>query len=266
MSTPDHLLRVEMTFELPGTPEQVWHAIATAEGMSAWFGPTELEERVGGVVRFQMGEDLSSTGEITGWDPPGRIEYAEPDWASLAGHPGAPVTPLVSEFLVEAQSGGTCTLRVVSSAFGTGADWEQEFITEMEKNWRPFFDNLRLYLQRFPGQRVTSLNAEIDLPGGPDALWSALRTSLGLTKIGDRLDARGLTGVVERMGSETNELLVRLDGPIPGYVVFFVYASGEDTSQASIAGYLFADDAPAFVERTRPAWKSWLEGLAVAAR
>jgi hypothetical protein len=209
---------------------------------------------------------MSSTGEVTGWDPPGRLEYAEPEWAALAGHPDAPVTPLVTEFLVEAQSGGTCTLRVVSSAFGTGADWEQEFFTEMEKNWRPFFDNLRFYLAHFPGQRVTPLRAELAVPGGPDALWAAMRESLGLHRVGDRLDARGLTGVVERLGTATEELLVRLDGAIPGYVVLYVFAAGEDVSHAAVVGYLFADDAPAFVERVRPEWQAWLEGLAVAAR
>jgi uncharacterized protein YndB with AHSA1/START domain len=265
MTTPDVPLRLDMTFDLPGTPEQVWSAIATADGISAWFTPTDLEERVGGVVTFHMGEDQSSTGEVTGWDPPGRLEYAEPEWAALAGHAGAPVTPLVSEFLVEAQSGGTCTLRVVSSAFGTGADWEEEFFAEMEKNWRPFFDNLRLYLRHFPGQQVTPLSAEIDVPGAPDPLWAALCDSLGLTKVGDRLDARGLTGTVERFGTETNELLVRLDGPIPGYVVFFAYAGPDDTSHAALSGYLFADGAPAFVDRARPEWQAWLEGLAVRA-
>ena len=59
-----------------------------------------------------MGED-SSKGTVTDYDAPHRIEYAEPDWAALAGHADATVTPLVTEFLVEAQSGGTCVLRVV---------------------------------------------------------------------------------------------------------------------------------------------------------
>ena len=43
-----------------------------------------------------------------GGNRPAASPYEEPDWAALAGHEGAPVTPLVTEFLVEAQSGGTC--------------------------------------------------------------------------------------------------------------------------------------------------------------
>ena len=48
MTTPDRPLRMELTFEMPGTAEQVWDAIATANGISSWFMPTDMEERVGG--------------------------------------------------------------------------------------------------------------------------------------------------------------------------------------------------------------------------
>ena len=84
---PDIPLRLEMTFELPGTPEQLWDAIATAQGVSAWFMPTDLEEREGGAIVTHMGEE-SSPGIVTGWDPPLRFAYEEPDWAALAGHAG----------------------------------------------------------------------------------------------------------------------------------------------------------------------------------
>ena len=72
MTTPDVPLRMELTFELPGTPEQVWDAIATANGISAWIMPTDLEEREGGAVAFHMGEATGLVpGTVTGWEPPG---------------------------------------------------------------------------------------------------------------------------------------------------------------------------------------------------
>ena len=59
---------MELAFELPGTPEQVWAAIATSNGMSSWFMPTELEEREGGSLLMHMGpEEMPAT--ITGWAP-----------------------------------------------------------------------------------------------------------------------------------------------------------------------------------------------------
>ena len=86
MTTPDVPLRMELTFEVPGTPEQVWDAIATAGGITSWFLPTDLEERVGGAIVTHMGEGASSEGTVTAWDPPRRLAYEEPDWAALAGH------------------------------------------------------------------------------------------------------------------------------------------------------------------------------------
>ncbi len=263
MTTPDVPLRMEFTFELPGTAEQVWEAIATANGISSWMMPTELEEREGGAVCFHMGEEMSSPGTVTGWDPPRRLAYSEPGWAALAGHPDAPVTPLVSEFLVEARSGGTCVLRVVSSAFGTGADWEREFFTDVEKMWRPYFENLRHYLTHFPGQRVTSLSAQTIVPGTGDAVWSAMRQDIGAEGVGRPVETRGLRGHVERIGDQ--QLLVRLSDPVPGLLGLVAMDQGDGTTWTQIEGYLFSQDAPDYVKREQPAWKAWLEGLAIPA-
>src|SRR5262245_52284214 len=113
MTTPNVPHRFEVELEVPGTPDQVWQAIATAAGISSWMLPTTLDPRVGGAVTFEMGPEAASHGQITVYEPSRRIEYEE-DWATLVGHPGADVTPLVTEFLVEAKSGGTCSVRVVT--------------------------------------------------------------------------------------------------------------------------------------------------------
>jgi uncharacterized protein YndB with AHSA1/START domain len=261
-SEPNVPLRVEMTFELPGTPEQLWHAIATAQGISAWFMPTDLDEREGGTVVFHMGEE-SSPGTVTGWDPPLRFAVEEPGWAALAGHEGEAVTPLATEFLIEARSGGTCVLRVVSSAFGTGADWEAEFFEEMEKGWRPFFDRLRLYLTHFPGQRATALDVSHTRKGRAGPVFAAMRQSLGLTDVGQSVEARGLTGTVQRIGAE--DALVRVTDPVPGFLAFAAWDSSEDEVSTVVQAQLFSEDAPALVERERPGWQEWLQDLAIPA-
>jgi uncharacterized protein YndB with AHSA1/START domain len=255
-------LRIEFSVEVPGTREQVWNAIATADGISAWFLPTDVEEREGGAIVVHMGE-TDSPGTITGWDPPRRLTYAEPEWAALTGHDVDSVTPLVTEFVVEAQSGGACVVRVTSSAFGTGADWEQEFMTDMKKYWMPYFDNLRLYLAHFSGQRATLLEASADLPGSTEAVLSAMRQALGAEAVGKPVDTRGVTGQVEQISDI--HLLVRLDGPIPGLLAFFAIDKGDGSTTASIQGWLFSEDAAGFVEREQPAWKAWLENLAIPA-
>lgn len=261
MTMPKNVpLRLEFSVEVPGTPEQVWAAIATAGGISAWFLPTDVEEREGGAIVVHMGE-TDSPGTISGWDPPRRLEYTEPEWASLAGQDVDSLTPLVTEFVVQAQSGGTCVVRVTSSAFGTGAGWEQEFMTEMERHWLPYFDNLRLYLAHFPGQRATSLEAAADLPGSAEAVLSAMRQALGAEAVGKPVDARGVTGQVERIGD--SQLLLRLDGPVPGLLGFAAYDKGDGSTMAAVQGWLFSEDAAAFVEREQPAWNAWLQSLVI---
>ena len=45
---------VEAEVEVPGTPEEVWQAIATGPGVTSWFVPTRVEERVGGGASFRV--------------------------------------------------------------------------------------------------------------------------------------------------------------------------------------------------------------------
>jgi uncharacterized protein YndB with AHSA1/START domain len=255
-------LRLDLTFELPGTPEEVWHAIATTDGISSWFMPTDLEEREGGTLRFHMGED-SSPGTVTGWDPPRRFAYVEPDWATLAGQDPDSVTPLATEFLIQAQSGGTCSVRVVSSAFGTGADWEREFFDDMEQGWTPFFEHLRLYLTHFAGRRAVTFQAAADLPGEATEVLSAMRRALGVEREGQLVPVQGRPAVVERIG--TQNLLLRFTDGVAGYLALFAYRTGEGEVGAQVSGYYFADAAESLIGRDKPAWQKWLRGLAIPA-
>ena len=155
--------RVERTYEVTATPEQVWDAIATAEGISAWMVPTRLDPQVGGEVSFDLGE-FRSTGVVTDYTPNHRFAYEEPwpiadrvedipaemvEWFNTIGvplsqvyHDLASVTPIATEFLIESASGGSCVIRVVTSAYGSGADWENEFFAQMVEGWAEMLEKL----------------------------------------------------------------------------------------------------------------------------
>jgi uncharacterized protein YndB with AHSA1/START domain len=155
--------RMERTYEVAATPEQVWDAIATADGISAWMVPTQLDPQIGGQVSFDLGE-FTSTGVVTDYTPNHRFAYEEPwpiadqvgdipagmvEWFNAIGVPLSQVyqdlslaTPIATEFLIESVSGGSCVIRVVSSAYGSGADWENEFFAEMVSGWGAILDNL----------------------------------------------------------------------------------------------------------------------------
>ena len=69
------LVRTEI--EVPGTPEQVWEAIATGPGIACWLVPAEVEERQGGEIVTHHGPYGDSKGVVTAWQPPHRFAYGE---------------------------------------------------------------------------------------------------------------------------------------------------------------------------------------------
>ena len=101
---------VQAEVEVPGTPEEVWAAIATAEGVSSWFVPTEKRED--GTIISHFGPGMDAVAQETAWEPPRRFA-AEGELG-----PGAP--KISTEWVVEAKAGGTCVVQVVHSLFATG--------------------------------------------------------------------------------------------------------------------------------------------------
>lgn len=159
--------RMDRTYAVAATPEQVWKAIATADGISAWMVPTRLDPQVGGEVSFDHG-DFTSIGIINDYTPNQRFAYEEPwpiadrvedlptgmvTWFATIGVSLAEVYrdrpslgPVATEILVESVFGGSCVIRVVTSAYGSGADWENEFFAEMIAGWTALLDNLVAHL------------------------------------------------------------------------------------------------------------------------
>jgi uncharacterized protein YndB with AHSA1/START domain len=69
---------IQIEWEVPGTPEQIWQAIATGPGITAWFTPTVVAEHEGGAVTFDLGPGAESRGTVTAWEPPRRFACARP--------------------------------------------------------------------------------------------------------------------------------------------------------------------------------------------
>lgn len=252
-------IHLDLEIDLPGTPEEVWAAIATGPGIGCWFVPSEVEERVGGAVVMHLLPGVEAPATVTAWEPPRRFAYEERDWAG----PGREAKPLATEFVIEAQRGGTCRLRMVTSLFSSGADWEDEFFESMRKGWRPFFANLALYLTEFRGRRCVVLDAQGDHPGPVEATFDQLLTALGLHGemriAGAALRQSGehppLAGVVHH-ASDT-ELVLRLTEPAPGYALFTTYP-WEDRVRASFQAHLFGDDAERIAREQKPLWDRWM--------
>jgi uncharacterized protein YndB with AHSA1/START domain len=247
---------VQVEVEVPGTPEQVWQAIATGQGVGAWFVPTEMDGRVGGAVTSHFGPGMDSVSKITAWDAPHRF-VKEGSWG-----PNSPT--MATEWIVEARAGGTCIVRVVHSLFAETDDWDNQ-LTGVESGWPSFFRILRLYLEHFPGQPSSQIQL-LAMPAASGA-WEKLASGLNLAgaapgerrKAGD--GAPPLGGIVESVNAAGHpHTLLRVDLPAPGAVFATVVPAGEKAF-VSVSFYFYGDTAAAIVARDQSAWTAWLTNL-----
>lgn len=249
--------------EVPGTPEQVWQAIATGPGISAWFVPTTVEGGVGGETTSDFGGGMVASAKITAFDAPRRFAAEAPGWAE-----GMP--PFATEWTVEAKSGDTCIVRVVHSMFASTDDWDGQ-LEGTENGWPGYFEVLRRYLARFAGQRSAQVQtiSMVSL-AGPDA-WSKLAAAMHIE--GDRghevaIDiAPGVTlaGTLGRVASAGNQhtMVLELSSPCPGTMYGGAFPCGG--TMVSLQTYLYGESAESIARELGPLMQQWVDGLFPAA-
>lgn len=256
---------VELEVVAPGTPDQVWNAMATGPGNTAWFVRTEIDPRVGGEVKLDFGEGAVSVGEVTLWEPPHRFGYVERDWEA-----GAP--PIATEIVVTGRSGGRCVVRMVHSLFTSSTDWDDQ-LEGFESGWPGFFAVLRLYLSHFAGSRAASFMAMKPAAGDSLAVWRRLGEALGLTgaDVGERRSwseaPEAFSGVVEHVHQDAQQryVVLRIEQPSPGILVVGTYDKGATSHEAAGGGtsvsvnrYCYGADADALGARSEAGWREWL--------
>jgi uncharacterized protein YndB with AHSA1/START domain len=238
----------EMTVD--ASLEEIWQAIATGPGITSWFmGRNEVEPGVGGVVRTAFGGYTPEL-TITAWEPLKRFAY-QSDKAADGRF-------VAYEFQIEARAGGGATLRLVTSGFLPGDDWEDEYEAMMQGG-EMFFHTLGAYLTYFAGRSATP----ITVFGPPVSDWqrawatldAALGLSVGMVAAGDavRFTPEGLPpieGVVyfvnaQTLGVRTNDALYRFLRGIQGVMVAGHHLFTENVDQ----------------QENEQAWQAWLDRL-----
>lgn len=248
---------VEIEFLTPGTPEQVWQAMATGDGNAAWFTKAEIEERVGGVLRFDFGQGVLTSGEVTAWEPPHRFGYVEREWSE-----GAP--PVATEITVVGRSGDRCVVRMVHSLFSSSDEWDDQ-MESFETGWPGFIEVLRVYLTNFAGMQGTSFQAMAPVKADHLPTWLRLLAELGLTasNVGEHKAGSSrpepISGTVERVHQDTRQryILLRLDGPAPGVALLGTYGTGASTN-VSVCRFFYGDGAETLAAAAEPKWRDWL--------
>jgi len=248
---------VQVEVEVPGTPEEVWQAIASGPGVSSWFVPTTFEESDGRPVAVSMnfGPGMAVRSPVTTWDPP-RMFTAQGD-----GWGGSP--PIATEWSVEARAGGVCLVRVVNSLFASTDDWDQQ-LEATELGWPGFFRTLRIYLTHFRGQASAILQLVAPVAGTEAVAWQALTSAIGMQglSLGQHWTASGdapaFSGVAEYLSQSPYDALLRLDAPGPGVAALGTFDCG-DHSMVALNFYHYGEQAAETVARETPPWQAWIQ-------
>lgn len=252
---------VEMEVLVPGSPDEVWRALATGPGNAAWFVKAKIEERVGGELEFYFGPDAKSTGQVTFWEPPHVFGYVERDWAE-----GAP--PVATEITIISRSGGQCVVRMVHSLFASSDDWDDQ-LEGFEGGWPGFFEVLRIYLADFAGMEAEQAGAMLmRAQEEPLVVWTRLTERLGLAgaNVGERRTTsprpEALTGTVENIVQNTKSryIILRLEAPAPGVALWKTHAV-KDGVHVSVSFFFYGAEAANQAAASEPLWRNWLAEL-----
>jgi uncharacterized protein YndB with AHSA1/START domain len=249
---------VQVEVEVPGTPEEVWQAIATGPGISSWFVPTEFEVQGGKpvAVKVTMGPGMESTSALTAWEPPRKWAAQSDGWV-----PGMP--PLAIEWSVEARGGGKCIVRIVQSLFASKDDWDNQ-LESAGHGWPGFLRTLRIYLTHFRGQRSVMMKWMAPAAGTEAEVWETLTTAVGVkgVSVGQRWTAPAgvpaFSGVAEYVTENPYDALLRIDQPGPGIAALGTFNMGGQ-SMVALNFYLYGDQAAGTVARETPLWEAWFQ-------
>jgi len=246
---------VQVEVEVPGTPEEVWRAIATGPGISSWFVPTRSEERQGGEIVSNFGPGMDCPATITAWEAPRRF-VAE----ATLGPPGSPT--VATEWTVEARAGGKCMVRVVHSLFASTDDWDNQ-LDGLEQGWPAIFRILRRYLESFRGLECSAMQFISFSSDSATKAWEKLGGELGLLKVaqGQKWSAPDgfphMSGVSLGQGMDSSTVLLGLDAPVPGTAYIGTFPCG-GMVQVYMAIYLYGANAKAAALRDEPTWQAWM--------
>lgn len=174
--SPQRDRRYELTLPIAATPDEVWAAIATREGLERWFATgADVTPGEGGAVEWRWGDLYRWPQRIERWEPGRRLltRYDSP----VLDEAGQPV-PLHIDLVLESARGGT-VLHIVHSGFGPDASFDQEY-DGISRGWPIELRSLKLYLERHRGRdrRLAWCTAVVE--GSHDDAWRRLTGPDGL--------------------------------------------------------------------------------------
>jgi hypothetical protein len=148
---------IRRAVSLPAPPEQVWEAVATGDGLAAWFMPMELDP---------------DSSMVTSWEPGRRLTVRTPPEKDGAFH--------TFDYRLEPAGPASTMLRFLHHGF-TGDAWGEHFEAATGSGWDMYLHTLGQYLTHFPGRPAVYLEAEAPPASAEADAWTLLITALGLS-------------------------------------------------------------------------------------
>jgi len=171
---PESTRKHDLEIEIAATPEQVWEALSTGQGVQSWFAPiAEVEPGPGGkrFIKWCEGMEGSQRNEI--WEPNRHLR--------TVSDRGEDAPPTVVDYLIESR-GGITVLRMVHSGFGEGASFDSEF-ESTGSAWPVFLHMLKHSVEM--GTASARNVSEFRMPGVTQAAaWAALMGPEGMAAHG----------------------------------------------------------------------------------
>ena len=163
-----------MERELQATPDEVWEALTTSEGLRRWFPlDARVEPGESGSVWLSWGPGCDGEAPIHIWEPGSRFGWTESYGEDDAGRP----IQVAVDFYIEGREGST-VVRLVQSGFSASSDWD-EMYDALVDGWTYFLFNLAFYFLRHRGQ-------------DRKLVWKRAATELTRDVVWDRLVAAAL--------------------------------------------------------------------------
>jgi uncharacterized protein YndB with AHSA1/START domain len=155
---------VERVIEIDAPVSAVWKALTDAEELTRWFPlRAGVEPGTGGSIWMSWTDTAGAPAPIEIWEPERHLRTGPEEGAAL---------PIATDFHLEGRGGGT-VLRVVSSGFGAGDDWDYMY-GAWGRGWDFELRGLRHYLERHPGQRRIVAQARAPYGSSDEEAWVRL--------------------------------------------------------------------------------------------
>ena len=164
---PTRSIEIETTVD--ASPDEVWEALTTGEGLKSWFPlDATVEPHVGGTVWLSWGPGSEGSAPIHVFEPGARFGWTEHYGDDDEGRP----IKVAVDFHIEGR-GGSTVVRLVQSGLSADADWDGMY-DALTDGWSYFMFNLEHWLRHHPGRARSMAWARVPSTGDRSKTWSRL--------------------------------------------------------------------------------------------